>query len=197
MTACPEPAAGAYDPRVDAGATRRWQDALERDGEVVLRQRRGRASALLAVSAAFTVAALWLTLVEGPDLFGVVAVAFFGVLGIPVFAWSAVMARPHVLVTRDGVRVRSARLAWAEVTEVRTQRFAHRGGGTTLVMLDYPDAVLAVEGRMSGVHRSMAVVQRSAFGDSALGLPLNWSAADTEVLAGWLRSVRAAATAVE
>lgn len=182
---------------MDAATTQHWQDQLERDGEVVLRQRRGRAVLLLAGSVAFTVAAVWIALDDGWNAFAVVAVAFFGVLGIPVLGWSAVLARPHVRVTGDDVRVRSVRLAWSEVTEVRTQRFDHRGGGTTLVMLDYPDAVLAVEGRMGGVQRSVAVVQRSAFGDSALGLPLNWSVADTEALAGWLRSVREAATAGE
>lgn len=108
-----------------------WDYRLEHDGHVAFHGSRSQMLAALAGCAAFTAIGVLLISLDDPPpaarallvpYSGYLAIAFFGVIGIPILGWRAITGRPHVSVDADGLDVNGRDLVWHDIARI----FAYR-----------------------------------------------------------------------
>lgn len=143
----------------------RWNFELWRHGEVVFRGSRQKAFWFLVVAVAFTAVCVWFLVEprsEHRDLYRVVmnyaGIAFFGVLGVPIYCFRLLTARPVVRVGPGGIKVNNEHLGWNEIEQIRLVKLRY---GLTLVSFDLTDDVRrSPRGRGSRARRIFARLLR-------------------------------------
>ena len=108
---------------------------------------------LLITAAAFTVAGVFIILVDGPAWVGWMSIVFFGCGGIPVFIWQLIDSRPRLVIDDVGLFDRTlgvGKIPWDEITGAYKKTIQ----GSAFVCLHLLDPERYV-GKLSAVKRAM------------------------------------------
>ena len=166
-----------------------WSEQLAATGSVEIRASRLKIFASLLGALALT--AISVVLIRADNLALVVvgwaALAFFGLLSIPVLIHKLVVARVELRVTPEGVQTVQTGdtvIAWTAIEVVKLSR-VHRTTFVSLVISEptYGELMNTTPKRVRGVG------DRAVIGEKAIGLPGGLTA-KLAVLAEWLETER-------
>lgn len=159
----------------------RWTDELQRNGRVVLKTARGKVAFLLVVSAVLAIFGIIVIAAgEGGTIIGILAVVFFGLLGVPALGWRLATGRPVTVIDYAGVAVDNVGVNWQDVLDVRVF------GPKRLVLLDLtPQGQATMANQLRPWHRVVARVETQITGRPAFTLPTDQGVA-AEPFAAWL-----------
>lgn len=162
-----------------------WDDTLQHRGRLVLSTARGKVTLLLLVSITFTVAGIaMIGTGGGATIIAILAVVFFGVLGIPVLAWRVVTRRPVTVIDPQGIAIDNVRVGWDEIRSIRVF-----DAPTRIVLLDTtPDAEARLTTARSLWQRGLARLNTQLTGHTSFALPTD-QGVDPDAFAGWLASL--------
>lgn len=162
-----------------------WDDALQHQGRLILATARGKVTLLLLVSVTFTLAGIaMIGAGGGTTIIAILAVVFFGVLGIPVLAWRVVTRRPVTVIDPQGIAIDDVRVGWGEVRSIRVF-----DAPTRIVLLDTtPEAAARLTAGRSFWQRGSAHLNTQVTGHTSLALPTD-QGVDPDAFAGWLISL--------
>lgn len=122
-------------------------------------------------------------------IFGLLAIAFFGVLGIPALVWRVATGRPVTVVDHQGIAVDDVRLGWGEILGVRVF-----DAPTRIVLLDTTaEAEARLADQRSSWQRGLGHVNTQLTGHSSFALPTDQGVAP-EAFADWLAWLHAQRT---
>lgn len=178
--------------RGDARWEARWDAELVAVGRAQVRGSRARAGLLVLGCLAFVAAGVWMWAAGGvlERVVAVVAVVFFGALGLPVGVRQ--LLRPARLeVTRaglrgDGVRGQAVDLAWSDVEQVAVWAVDRN---RFVVLLLTPEAAARRRADDAGARGVLTAVDEDLVGAPHVMVPGTY--ARPERLAAWLERVRA------
>ncbi len=168
----------------------RWTADIQGNGRLVLKSARGKLAVLLVVCVAFVAIGV-VMMGEGGGLMviGVLAVAFFGVLGLPVLGWRVATGRPVTVIDHSGVAVDRARVGWTEIVGIRV--FA---APIKTVLLDTtPEAEARLAAERSSWQRGLGHVNTQLTGHTSFALPTD-QGVNPDEFASWLRWLHAERT---
>lgn len=168
-------------------AMRAWDHELATTGRVTLRPSRDKMILALLGTLAFT--AIGLVMILMPDapwavrIVGVVAVGFFGVIGIPSLIRQFVLAGAPVVIDAAGIHIpRQVDLPWHELRSVGVFNVRR----TRIVTLGVDDAFLQEWlAHRSRATRWLAAGNRTLTRDDAFALP-GTLRVDVEALVHWI-----------
>jgi len=161
----------------------RWDRELLTSGQVRLRTKQSKNLWALLGCLAFTAAGLWM-LMEGNCLVAVLAVGFFGVLGIPALGYQILRPR-DVHVTPADVRVDRVVLPWWQVAAVQVVTVMNQ---QTVVLRLTEQGARTVDGGLLPWVRRFQGANARLLGGPVLALP-NQLAGDKQQMAAWLAVV--------
>jgi hypothetical protein len=166
----------------------RWDHQLQRPGGVRLRTRRSKNVWALFGCLAFTAVGLWAA-ADGSWLVAVLAIGFFGVIGIPSILLQ--MLRPRdVHVTPTELRIDRVVLPWDQVTGVELLTIANQSS-VVLRLTDEGDR--AVDAGLNPYVRRFQRANAKLLGGPVLALPAQLGG-DRQEMAAWLAVVHGRAT---
>lgn len=152
---------------MSASDTNFWDQQFERDGYVQFHGSRPQMLAAMAGCLVFTVIGVLLATLDNPPpaarvllvpYSGYLAIAFFGVVGIPVIAWRLISGRPHLRVDASGIVVDHDGLGWDDIDQIvpyrntvvvtlTQQAYAKRRNGRSAIRMKIDDANRRLFGR--------------------------------------------------
>ena len=159
----------------------RWTEELQRNGRVVLKTARGKVAFLLVVSAVLAIFGIIVIAAgEGGTVIGILAVVFFGLLGVPALGWRLATGRPVTVIDYEGVAVDNVGVSWQDVLGVRIL------GPKRLVLLDLtPQGQATMANQLRPWHRVVARVETQITGRPAFAFPTDQGVA-AQPFAAWL-----------
>jgi hypothetical protein len=161
----------------------RWDRELLTSGRVRLRTKRSKNLWALLGSLAFTVVGIWAA-TDGAWLVAVLAIGFFGVLGLPAIGYQIVRPR-DVHVTSADVRVDRVVLPWWQVTAVEVVTVANQ---PTVVLRLTEDGRTTVDAGLSSWVRRFQSANAKLLGGPVLALPAQLGG-DKHETGAWLARV--------
>lgn len=161
----------------------RWDRELLTSGQVRLRTNQSKVLWVLLGCLAFTAVGVWAAL-DGAWLVAVLAIGFFGVLGIPAVAYLLVRPR-DVHVTPADVRVDRVVLPWWQVIAVQVVTIMNQ---QTVVLRLTEEGARTVNGGLLPWVRRFQGANAKLLGGPVLALP-NQLAGDKQQMAAWLALV--------
>ncbi|MGH3448573.1 MAG: hypothetical protein ACRDQA_19785 [Nocardioidaceae bacterium] len=163
-----------------------WEEQFARRGRVVLHTDRLQMFGMLVLAVLMTGASTFvLDMGTGYMIAGWAGIALFGVMGIPMFGWRALTARPVTRVDARGVAVDDTRVRWDEIERVVTSK---PSGAEQVVLVLTPEAARKARENQSSPGRLLNRANDRLAGGPALALPPQ-QVEDTDELAGWLADV--------
>lgn len=152
---------------------------------MVLKTARGKVAFLLVVSAVLAIFGIIVIAAgEGGTVIGILAVVFFGLLGVPALGWRLATGRPVTVIDYAGVAVYNVGVSWQDVLGVRVF------GPKRLVLLDLtPQGQATMANQLRPWHRVVARVETQITGRPAFSfLPIRESLPSPS-LPGWPGSI--------
>lgn len=166
-----------------------WDQELVMQGSVRLRNdpRKLTLALIGCVLFAFIGIAILFGDASGGVVFvGVLAILFFGVLGIPVLIWRIATGSPRVTVTREGVTVgNKTGVAWSDVEEVVGLKVS---GARSIALRMREEEALDEAVQDSLTARALQPLSNKITGGSDFGIPTGLRA-NMDALGFWLTSV--------
>ena len=160
-----------------------WESELRSAGQVRLRTSARHNILVLLGCLAFT--AVGTAMFRESPLVGVLAVSFFGVLGIPVVVMQLVRPR-DVVVTPTEVRLSAGpTVPWHQVASVELGTLQRQ---TMILLRLTPDGAPHVKAQQGAVHRALAPANDAITGGPTVTLPVQLRA-DKVNLGAWLTGV--------
>lgn len=167
-----------------------WDSELARTGSVTFAATRSKTAQLLFTGLVVTVLGAWL-IVRGSALeitVGAAAIAFFGCVCVPVFAWRLVKGTPTVCVDRDGIAWGTRKVTWHEANGFKTWSRGGREGAAIVIIELTPDGANRLAGGRGPLSRMLDRLNRPFIGTQATWLPVTNAA--PQAMAAWLESMR-------